>query len=322
MRFMITGSSGMIGSLLVERLLDAGHDVIPVDRRPNIWNDRIDAVTVHTDLLDADAVRSLPVRIDWVVHLAANARVHDLVVDPTGARENMVTAFNAFEQARRAGAFCVFASSREVYGNQRRGRYGETDVDLEYIESPYAASKLAGEVLLRSYGRAYGMSHAIVRFSNVYGRNDTSNRFVPVVFRSLLEGRPITIYGREKSLDFTYIEDTLNGLQLIFDSPSIADGRVFNLSRGERFGLIKAAEMIAEIVGYPLDLRIEDTRPGEVTQYEGDISLARDLLGYNPQVDLWEGLRRSAIWYQRHSAQRVRPGWQDGEEVTRSMVPG
>jgi len=300
MRVLITGTSGMIGSSLSERLLEQGHDVIPVDRLPNRWSPVIDAMTRRVDLLDECAVETLPTDVDWVIHLAANARVHDLVVDPRGARENMITAFNAIELARRAGAFCVFASSREVYGNQGFDTYTEDLVDPEQLESPYAASKLAGEVMLRSYGRAYGLSHCVVRFSNVYGRNDTSDRFVPIVFKRLLDERgpqPITIYGKDKSLDFTYLDDTLDGIELILNQPERANTRTFNLSRGQRATLIEAAEMIAERVGRPLELIIADSRPGEVTHYQGDIEAARTHLGYAPSRDLWEGLHTAAAWY-------------------------
>ena len=85
------------------------------------------------------------------------------------------------------------------------------------------------------------------------------------------------------------------------DHPAVADGRTFNLSRGRQATLVEVAEMIAELVGRPLELRIEDTRPGEVVHFEGDTTLAGDLLGYKPQVDIWDGLRRAAAWYAEHT---------------------
>lgn len=308
MRVLVTGSSGMIGSTLCERLLAAGHQVVPVDRAPNPWNPALDDATVRADLLDDQAVTRLPRDVDWVVHLAANARVHDLVVDPVGARENLVTSFNALEHARRADAFFVFASSREVYGNQPAAAdhaFGEDEVSTEHIESPYSASKIAAELMTRSYGKVYGTSYAIVRFSNVYGRNDTSDRFVPILFRTALSGadRTVRIFGKEKSLDFTYIDDVLDGLEALIEHPGRAHGRTFNMSRGQAVTLLEAASMVAELTGRPLEIDIQQSRPGEVLRYVGDISLAREQLGYTPTVDLWEGLQRAASWYTaRHTA--------------------
>lgn len=298
MRVVVTGSAGMIGSVLSESLLEGGHEVIPVDRRPNEWSDSLEAITRRIDLLHDPRDYDLPLTgVDAVVHCAANARVHDLVLHPEQARENFDSCFNALEYARRTGAHFVFTSSREVYGNQGLGRYGEDDVDAEAIESPYAATKLAGEQLIRSYGRVYGQPFTIVRLSNVYGRNDLSDRFVPIAVQHALTGHELPIYGREKRLDFTYIDDTIGGLNAVLARLDSANGEVFNLATGSASTLEEVATRIASLLERDLPLSFEQTRPGEVISYEADISRACDRLDYRPRYALDEGLALAIEWY-------------------------
>jgi nucleoside-diphosphate-sugar epimerase len=301
MKILVTGSAGMIGSALSEALLEAGHELLGVDRQLNVWSARVEDLTLHIDLTDNEALSDLPAS-DVVVHLAANARVHELVLDPARALENIQSTFQALEHARRSGARFIFASSREVYGNQPgRERYAEGDVDLSVVESPYSASKLSGEALTRAYGNVYGIPWTIVRFSNVYGRNDLSERFIPIAFRRALEGTRLTIYGRDKRLDFTYLDDAIAGLLAIIERSRVASGQVFNVSGGAAHSLIETAQLVAAAVDLPLETVIEEPRPGEVIAYEADLGQAERLLDYRPQVPLDRGIELAAEWYRMRS---------------------
>ena len=165
---LVTGSSGTIGTALVERLLANGTQVYGADVRSNPWSDAVEQLTVTADLRRRDALADLPDDVSTVVHLAANARVHELVKEPRLAMENVEMTFNALEYARRRGASrFVFASSREVYGNVGQVTAAEEDTASDRSESPYAASKTAGEALVDAYGRCYDLDTATVRFSNV-----------------------------------------------------------------------------------------------------------------------------------------------------------
>lgn len=296
-RVVVTGSSGMVGSVLSERLIEEGHDVVPVDRAPNPWNTDLDVATRLIDLLEAPAGYDLPSGIDVVVHCAANARVHELVLEPLLARENYDTSFHALEFARSQDAHFIFTSSREVYGNQGRERYDETQVDAAWLESPYAASKLATEDLTRAYGRAYGTRSTIVRLSNVYGRHDTSERFVPVAIRRAMAGASLAIFGAEKRLDFTYVDDSVDGLVAVIERLTTVEGEVLNIASGHAETLIDAAESIATLLERPLPLKIEPPRAGEVIAYEADITKARGLLEYEPRFRLSEGLVETVRWH-------------------------
>ena len=190
MNILITGSSGTIGTRLCERLMEAGHTVTGLDWVPNKWQKNVDAITHQIDLRDATKLRELikttlsGKSFDCVVHLAANARVYELVEDPTKALDNFTTLFNTLELTRtlKIKRF-IFASSRESYGNIDVEMIKEDMVRVDNCESPYTASKVGGEALVHSYRRCYDIGTLIFRFSNVYGMYDDSERVVPLFIR-------------------------------------------------------------------------------------------------------------------------------------------
>src|ERR671937_2048906 len=216
MRILVTGSSGQIGTNLALRLQRDGHDVFGVDKRQNPWTDAFP--TLLQDLAGhypafqggIGGVEYPPV--DLVVHLAAHAKVHQLVRQPHRALENAVMTFNVLEYCRQQRVPLVFSSSREVYGDVHRFVTEETSADFAYTESTYSASKIAGEAMIYSYARCYGLKYLVFRFSNVYGRydNDLARmvRVIPLFTHSMLRDEPITVFGgSEKTLDFTYVDD-------------------------------------------------------------------------------------------------------------------
>jgi UDP-glucose 4-epimerase len=297
----------MIGTALVERFYAAGHDAVPVDRVRNRWSAYIDAETRPIDLLQPPQSYDLPPSsVDVVVHCAANARVHDLALRPGRALENIMTCGHALEYARLAGARFVFTSSREIYGNQERPQHSEEDATLDRVEGPYAASKLAGEALVQSYRRVYGMPATILRLSNVYGRYDLSERFIPACVKAALTGSVLTIYGQEKRLDFTYVDDVLDVLQTVTEQDSKVAGEVFNVATGHAFSLVEAAELVAQTLEREIRMSFEPARLGEVTTYEADISKAAQQLGYEPKYTLPSALPLAMDWYRQQYRTRPR----------------
>ena len=149
MHILITGSSGQIGTNLALRLLDAGHSVFGIDKRLNTWTDRVttllqDLAAPYRDF--AGGIGGVPYpRPDIVVHLAANAKVHELVQQPHRAMENIALTFNTLEYCRHNQLPIIFSSSREVYGDIHRYITEEQQADFSFTESPYSASKVAGE---------------------------------------------------------------------------------------------------------------------------------------------------------------------------------
>ena len=299
-RVLVTGSSGTIGTRLCERLMaETDRAVTGVDRRPNGWQDSVQAVTVVADLLDPAAIANLPGDFDVVIHLAANARVYDIVVDTTQARDNMLTVYNVLEFCRQRGIPRVmFASSREVYGNADGVVHAEEPVHIRHCESPYSASKVAGEALVYAYQQCYGLDFINIRFSNVYGMYDDSNRVVPLFIKLTKEGQDLTVYGKEKLLDFTYIDDAVHGVLQCLERWDRARNEVYNLAFGEGTTILEVAETVRKRLGATNQIHVGENRPGEVVQYVADITKAREALRYQPQVPFAEGIERAVQWYE------------------------
>ncbi|HEV3403557.1 MAG TPA: NAD-dependent epimerase/dehydratase family protein [Gaiellaceae bacterium] len=307
MRVLITGSSGQIGTNLALRLIADGHEVFGVDKRQNTWTDAFRYLL--QDLSGNLAGVEYP-PVDVVVHLAAHAKVHQLVREPHRALENVVITFNVLELCRRLRVPIVLASSREVYGDVHRFEgYDEATADFAFTESTYSASKIAGEAFVYSYARCYGLPYLVFRFSNVYGRfdNDLQRmvRVLPLFTHSMLRDEPITVFGgNDKTLDFTYVDDCVDGIALGVEA--LVEGRVvnhtINLAFGQGNTLIRAAELIGAELGAEPRLTVAPSLLGEVTHYVADITKARTLLAWEPQVPLEEGLKRSVAWFREHRA--------------------
>jgi UDP-glucose 4-epimerase len=309
MRVLVTGSSGQIGTNLALQLTREGHRVFGVDKRPNTWTREFD--TLLQDL----AGHYAPFRggmngvewpeVDLVVHLAAHAKVHQLVRQPQRALENTMMTFNVLEYCRALELPLVFSSTREVYGDVHRfDGYGEATADFAYTESPYSASKIASEAFIYSYAKCYGLRYLVFRFSNVYGRFDNDlrrmERVIPLFIHQLGRGEPITVYGGdEKVLDFTYIDDCIDGIARGIER--LGDGRVetetINLAYGQGNTLVRAAELIAGRLGVTPQITKERSLVGEVTRYVADISKARELLDWQPRTHLGEGIPRAVDWF-------------------------
>jgi UDP-glucose 4-epimerase len=314
MRVLITGSSGQIGTNLGLRLLDDGHDVFGVDKRQNSWTDAfptlLQDLAGHYPAFRGGIGGVEYPEVDVVVHLAAHAKVHQLVREPHRALENAIMTFNVLEYARQLSLPLVFSSTREVYGDVHRfEEYSEEAADFAFTESPYSASKITSEAFIYSYARCYGLDYLVFRFSNVYGRFDNDlwrmERVLPLFTHQLSRGEPITIYGgHEKVLDFTYIDDCVDGIAR--GVYALADGRVanetINLAYGEGNTLVRAAELIASELGTDPQIMLAPSLLGEVTHYVADVRKARELLGWKPRTPLAEGIPKSVAWFREWRA--------------------
>ena len=300
MKVLITGSSGQIGTNLGLHLLSRGDQVVGIDRRPNTWTDRLE--TRILDLLGAGPENLPKGPFDVVVHLAAHAKVFELVQKPERALENVTMCFNVLEYARRRHTPIIFGSSREVYGDIRRHVTEEAEADFVVAESPYSASKIAGEAFIYSFAECYGLPYLVFRFSNVYGRYDNDidrlERVLPLFVRKIHREEPIVVFGKEKVLDFTYVDDCVNGVTRGIDA--LVAGRVtnqtINVAYGQGSTLVDAVNIIGLALGKAPRVTYEPARAGEVMRYVADITKARQLLGYEPQTPLTSGLPKGIQW--------------------------
>jgi len=314
-RVLVTGSSGQIGTNLALRLLEDGHDVFGVDKRSNPWAP--DAFpTLLQDLAGHYAAFPGGINgveypaVDVVVHLAAHAKVHQLVRQPHRALENVMMTFNVLELARGIGVPLVFSSTREVYGDVHRfEEYAEEAADFAFTESPYSASKIASEALIYSYARCYALPYLVFRFSNVYGRYDNDlwrmDRVLPLWMHQLSRDEPITIFGGEKKvLDFTYIDDCVEGIARGIYALASGEARnqTINLAYGEGNTLLRAATLIGEELGVEPKITLAPSLLGEVTHYVADVRKAREVLGWIPQTALDAGIPRAVAWFREWRA--------------------
>ncbi len=315
MHILITGSSGQIGTNLGLFLQEKGHQVFGIDIRPNPWTNEIETLLQdlskpYTNFKGGIGHVPYPANIDVVVHFANHAKVHELVKQPERALENITMNFNVLEYCRQNNLPLIFSSSREVYGDIHRYITEESYADFAFTESPYSASKIAGEALIYAYAQCYGLRYLVFRFSNVYGRYDNDIhrmlRVIPHFIRQISQDKPITVYGKEKVLDFTYVDDCVAGVYAGIErlvSGEIANHTI-NLAYGQGNSLVQMATFVGEALGKTPNITIKPARVGEVTHYVANVGKARALLDYTPQVPLREGIFRavqwSMAWWQAH----------------------
>ena len=303
MRFLITGSSGQVGTNLSLALLEQDHTVLGIDINPNKWTD-----LVETRIVDlVAAARGIeefrpPWNPDCIVHLGAWSKVYEVTLAPAKALENVEMTFAALELARQTRSPIILASSREVYGDVLRHVTDEALADFVIAESPYSASKISSEAFAYSYARCYSLPTLVFRFSNVYGRYDNDldrmERVIPLFVRRIAKEEPITVFGKSKVLDFTYIDDCVNGVLAGIDA--ITSGKLknetINLAYGQGWTLFDLVNLIELSVGKKAIVSYEPSRVGEVTRYVADISKARELLDYRPEIPLSLGIPMYVDW--------------------------
>jgi UDP-glucuronate 4-epimerase len=307
LRILITGSSGQIGTNLALKLLEQGHYVFGIDIRPNPWSSQIETLlqdlsVAYTDFKDGIGYIKYPDKLDLVVHLAAHAKVHELVEQPDRALKNVNMTFNVLEFCRQNRVPIIFSSTREVYGDIHRYITEESHADFAFTESPYSASKISGEAFIYSYARCYGIPYLVFRFSNVYGRYDNDlermERVIPLFIRKISQQEAITVYGENKILDFTYVDDCVAGVIAGIDL--LVSGKeknhTVNLAFGQGSSIVAMANTIGETLGIRPNITVKLSRPGEVTHYVANIGKARALLNYNPQTSLKDGIEKAVKW--------------------------
>jgi len=299
-KILITGSSGTIGTRLFETMLENGYKVVGFDRKINKWRKDLDKLTMKGDLTLKENIEKIPKDIDLIIHLAANARVYDLVQDPNLALENVITTYNVLEFARKNNVKkIIFAGSREAYGNRDKAVAKEEDARIELSESPYAASKISNESFVCAYSKCYGIDHVILRFSNVYGMYDESDRFVPLMIRKMKKNEDILIFGRDKVLDFTYIDDCIVGILKAVKSFSKVKNNTFNITYGKGSNLVEVAKEIKKLLKSKSTIIIKKNRLGEVEKFIGNVVKSKKYLDYKPRFAIKKGLKLSVAWYNR-----------------------
>ena len=257
------------------------------------------------DLADASVCARACEGVEIIFHEAALASVPRSVADPVGTNVNCVDAtLNLLVAAKAAGVRrVVYAGSSSAYGDTPTLPKREDMLPVPI--SPYAVAKLAGEHYMTTFARVYGIETVTLRYFNVFGPyQDPSSHYsgvLAIFCRKMLAGEAPTIYGDgEQSRDFTYIANVVHANLLAAAAPAEkVSGRMMNAATGTRITLNETFSILKDLTGFSGTPIYEAPRAGDIRDSLADIGLARELTGYEPQVDFREGLRHTVEWYRK-----------------------
>ncbi|MCU0706896.1 MAG: SDR family oxidoreductase [Pirellula sp.] len=305
---LVTGGCGFIGSHLVRALLDAGHKVRVLDNLSTGKLANLEEVRTRIDLIEGDVTDPIAVKealsgVERVFHQAALASVPLSLERPLDTHHACVTGTLTMLQAS-VGANVkrfVYAASSSAYGDQPTSSKRETDLPMPL--SPYAVAKLAGEYYCQAYFHSFGLETVGLRYFNVFGpRQDPDSPYsavIPLFVSRILGGERPSIFGDGlQSRDFTFVANVVHGNLLASERPNIG-GRVINIADGGQTSLLQLLGILSKLLRREVEPEFLPARVGDVRESLADITLARRLLGYEPQVRLEEGLRRTIEYYRQ-----------------------
>jgi UDP-glucuronate 4-epimerase len=309
MRVLVTGIAGFIGSHLAERLVSRGDQVVGLDnfdpfyaradKERNLRELRQHVEIVEGDIRDRELLdRTLSrEKLDAVVHLAALAGVRPSIATPWRYQEvNVVGTAHIAEAVLAHGIDrLVFASSSSVYGDNTEVPYRETD-RVDHPASPYAASKRAGELLLRALHRVQGLSSCSLRYFTVYGPRQRPEMAIHRFCRLIRAGEPVPMFGDgTSSRDYTFIDDIVDGTVGALDGAP-RGFTIYNLGGTRPIALRDLVARIGAALGVEPVIAEQPLQPGDVMHTSANVDAAARDFGYAPKVALDEGLARFVAW--------------------------
>ncbi len=305
-KVLVTGAAGFIGSHIAEALVNDGNEVTIFDNLSTGYKhnfaDFQDKVTfIEADLRDVPAVQAAVAGKDYIFHEAALASVPRSVVDPVSTNDvNINGTLNVLVAARDAKVKrVIYAASSSAYGN--------TEVSPKHEKlatgplSPYAVTKLVGEQYCRAFFEVYGLETLCIRYFNVFGpRQDPDSAYaavLPIFVDHILKGEAPIIDGNgEQTRDFTFVGNVVAGNMKAMQAEKTA-GQTVNVACGGSFSINYLYDQVRSQLGSDVAAIHGPKRLGDVDHSMADISLARELIGYEPVVTFEEGLRRTIEWY-------------------------
>jgi len=288
---LVTGGAGFIGSNLVDKLIELGHRVIAIDNESSechdqfYWNEK--AQNYKYDICDYDLIAPLFDKVDYVFHLASDARIQPAIVNPKKSIEsNILGTTNVIELSRKNNIKrFIYSSTSSAYGKNNT----VPNVEDQHPDplTPYSSAKVFGEHLCKIYSSLYNLNTISLRYFNVYGnRQPLKGQYAPVVglfLRQRIEGVPLTIVGDgEQKRDFTHISDVVNAniIAAIQYLPDSCYGQVYNIGTGKNYSINQIAGSISSLVKFVPE------RPGESRITLANNDKAKEIFGWYPTVDL------------------------------------
>ena len=310
---LVTGVAGFIGSHVAKALIERGDKVIGVDNineyyDPELKKKRLEIffdknfIFYKEDISDLKAMEKIfsKHKIDQICHLAAQAGVRHSLTDPyTYLKSNIDGTTIIFEMARKFNVKdIVYASSSSVYGDNKKQPFSEKDRTDNTI-SLYATTKKSNEVMAYTYHKLFGLNMTGLRFFTVYGEYGRPDMALFLFTDAILKGNEMEVFNHGKMMrDFTYISDIVSGVLKALDKSYPYE--IFNLGCGKKVELMKFISLIEKELGIEGKKKFMDIQPGDVPESLADVSYAKEKLGYEPQVNVEEGVKRFVKWYREY----------------------
>ena len=311
MKIVVTGGAGFIGSHLIDRLLKDGHEVLNIDNFDPFYSENVKRENIKGHITynsysllevdvrnEVDLEKVIPDDTEVIVHLAAKAGVRPSIENPLEYQEvNVNGTQNLLEVARKKGIKqFVFASSSSVYGKNPNVPWKEDDAVLQPI-SPYASTKVSGELLGHVYSHLYDIRFLALRFFTVYGPRQRPDLAIHKFLKLISDGKEITLYGDGSTRrDYTYIDDIVSG---IMEAVNYRDSmyEVINLGNNETVELLELVRILEDTSGITAEKNFVEEQAGDVRQTWADVSKAKKLFNYNPEYSIDHGLSKFTTWF-------------------------
>ena len=305
---LVTGAGGFIGSRLVEKLTLQGAHVRAFVRYTSraelgllkgLPSEIIEGIEIiRGDLRDYNAVHQAVKGVDKVFHLGALISIPYSYVHPVETvQTNIDGTLNVLEACRRYGSKLIHTSSSEVYGTALYAPIDE--IHPLQGQSHYSASKIGADKLVESYFRSFGVPSVTIRPFNTYGPGQSNRAVIPTIISQALTANQVKLGNLDAVRDFTYLDDTVDGFIKAVDA-ELWDGETYNLGTGIEISIGEIAEKIFKIIGKVPEILVDSTRlrpeKSEVMRLISNNAKAREKLGWQPEVDLDEGLARTIKW--------------------------
>lgn len=316
--YFITGGAGFIGSTLTNRLLKEGNKVIAIDNFCDFYNPKIKENNIKElqknskfkiykkDIRDRQAIKEIfdENKIDIVMHLAAMAGVRPSIENPILYQEvNCMGTQNILEEMKAHNIKnLVMASSSSVYGNCKEVPFRE-DMVVDYAISPYAATKKANEVMTHVYHKLFNMNVMMLRFFTVYGPKQRPDLAINKFTRLMLEDKEIPMFGDgTTSRDYTYIDDIVDGIikscSYCMENEDVYE--ILNIGNSNPVSLKEMIETIGKALGKEPKIKQLPMQPGDVERTYADVSKAKKLIGYSPNISFEQGIKNFVEWYKEN----------------------